>query len=170
MSASSLDRTLTGIRVRRSAAGERGFAATVELVGVHDLGMTELVYAALAPLRGDVLVDLRRCSSIDSATISVLIRCGRERAREGCALELIAPPRGSSAEQALRDACIGEFLPVQRELPEPEPVPLIGTDPGFARSVFDAPRYPPLHSVPGVRRRHACQSRRAPQGWRQRHG
>jgi hypothetical protein len=160
MPAPGLDHTLTGIGVRRAPAGEPGYAATVELVGVHDLVTTEMVHAALAPIRGDILVDLRRCSAIDSATIAVLVACGRELAHEGCDLELIAPPKGSPAEHALRCACIGEHLTIHRVLLEPGPA---APGPNLeARVATHAPRYPARFAHPAVRRRHACQLRPRP--------
>jgi hypothetical protein len=49
---------------------DSGYAATVVLCAEHDLATCEVVRVALAPLHGRVLVDLMRCSFINSTVIA----------------------------------------------------------------------------------------------------
>ena len=49
------------------------YEASIVLRGEHDLGTAEEIRASLAPLFGDVLVDLGDCDFIDSTVIGALI-------------------------------------------------------------------------------------------------
>ena len=69
-----------------------GYAATVILRSEHDLATSHGIEATLAPLAGNVLVDLSECEFMDSTVITVLLRKARELAREGYRLELVVPP------------------------------------------------------------------------------
>jgi anti-anti-sigma regulatory factor len=76
-------------------------ATVVELHGAHGLATREAVRVSLALLRGDVLVDLSKCTFIGSTVIDALIEATRTLAREGSRLELVLPPPDSQVSKAL---------------------------------------------------------------------
>ena len=51
-----------------------GYAATVLLRNEHDLASSEGIASVLAPILGNVLVDLSECEFMDSTVISVLLK------------------------------------------------------------------------------------------------
>ncbi len=73
-------------------AGSLGYAAVVSLCGEHDVGTSGAIAGALAPIRGNVLVDLSGCEFIDSSVITALIDKFRALERDACRLELVVPP------------------------------------------------------------------------------
>ena len=72
--------------------GLPSYEALIVLRGEHDLGTAEAFRVTLAPLFGDVLVDLGDCDFIDSTVIGALIAKARELEREGYRLECVVPP------------------------------------------------------------------------------
>jgi hypothetical protein len=79
-------------------------ATVVELHGEHGLATREAVRVALAMLRGDVLVDLRKCTFIGPTVVDSLIEAALALAREGSRLELILPPSDSQVGKTLARA------------------------------------------------------------------
>ena len=80
------------VDIEVAAASTPGYAATVILRNEHDLATSQGIEAMLAPLLGNVLVDLSECDFMDSAVITVLLLKARELEREGFRLELVVPP------------------------------------------------------------------------------
>jgi anti-anti-sigma factor len=95
-----------------------GYAATVVLCADHDLATSEGVRVALAPLCGNVLVDLTRCSFIDSTVIGMLIGKARDLRRDGYALELrVSSDPASQVARTLALVGIDTVMPVHLEAP-----------------------------------------------------
>jgi anti-anti-sigma factor len=77
------------IEVRPPAAPR--FAALIHCRGEHDLASGPKISEALATIHGNVLLDLSRCTFIDSTVIGILLRDAQQRKREGYTLELVVP-------------------------------------------------------------------------------
>jgi anti-anti-sigma factor len=94
-------------------------AIEVELgpFGEHDLATSPDVIDTLAPLYGDVLVDLAACEFIDSTIISALLASARERAREGQRLELFVPAENGVVARTLEIAGVGTILTIRTSMP-----------------------------------------------------
>jgi anti-anti-sigma factor len=101
------------ILVRVDPATTGGYAAVVELHGEHDLGTAEAVRVALAPLFGATLVDLTRCTFIDSTVVTMLVRKSQALAQDGHRLELDAPPPGSAVARTLELIGLDAILPTR---------------------------------------------------------
>jgi anti-anti-sigma factor len=81
-----LARERSGVEFRHD---DPGFAATVVLCGDHDMATSEAVRVALAAFYGRILVDLTRCSFIDSTAMGLLVQKQRELVSDGGSLELL---------------------------------------------------------------------------------
>jgi anti-anti-sigma factor len=88
----------------------RGYAAVVALEGEHDLATREALRVAFAPLVGNLLVDLERCTFLDSTVIATILRKADELAREGCSLEIALPARDSPVANTLELVGIAELV------------------------------------------------------------
>jgi anti-anti-sigma factor len=90
------------------------YAATVVLMGDHDLATAEAVRVALAPLYGRVLVDLSDCSFIDSTVIGLLIEKSQDLTRDGYALELLVDGSGTSyVARTLAQIGVDKLMPIR---------------------------------------------------------
>jgi anti-anti-sigma factor len=95
-----------------------GYAATVLLRNEHDLATSEGIEAMLAPLLGNVLVDLSECEFMDSTVISVLLTKSHELEREGYHLELVVPPRNENVTRIVDVVGLRSLLTVHAEQPD----------------------------------------------------
>jgi anti-anti-sigma factor len=86
------------------------FAAIVHLCGEHDMATASEIEDALNSISGDVLVDLSKCTFLDSSTIGALLEDGRRREREGHHLELLAPHATSPILRALEIMRVDRLL------------------------------------------------------------
>jgi anti-anti-sigma factor len=94
-----------------------GFSARVRLCGEHDLATSREVVDALAPLDGNVLVDLSACEFIDSTIIAALLNDAQGRAREGKRLELLVPPENRTVLRTLEVSGVIDLVPVHTASP-----------------------------------------------------
>lgn len=85
------------------------------LRGELDLGTAAQLEQALAEARGDVLLDLRRLTFMDSTGVRVLL----EAAKRGSGLRIIAPPEGD-VRVTIEETGIAPLLPLVDE-PEARP-------------------------------------------------
>jgi anti-anti-sigma factor len=92
------------------------FAAVVKLCGEHDIATSEHLREALAPILGNVLVDLSDCAFVDSSVITALVLDSRERARERQRLELLVPAANTTVTRTLELSGVTEVLTVHRAL------------------------------------------------------
>jgi anti-anti-sigma factor len=85
----------------------------VRMYGEHDVSSREAVAAALVAAQGQrhVLVDLARCSFIDSSLISTLLAAANEAQQRGDAVELIVPVEANAVRRTLELANIQRVLP-----------------------------------------------------------
>ena len=93
------------------------FAALVRLVGEHDLVTGEELRTALAPIQGNVLVDLSECSFMDSTTISVVMADHQARSREHRRLELLVPPENTYVTRTLEVCGVARLVPLRTSRP-----------------------------------------------------
>ena len=98
------------VHVERPRIG--AYSAIVVLHGEHDLATNEAVRVSLAPLYGNVLVDLTECYFIDSTSISILLRKAEELRRDGHELELRVVP-DSIVARALSIIGVAQFVAVR---------------------------------------------------------
>lgn len=99
------------LTVARDADG----GSRLTLRGELDLGTAGRLEQALAEADGDVLLDLRGLSFMDSTGVRVLL----EAAERGGGLRILAPGRGD-ARVTLEETGIGPLLPLVDE-PEARP-------------------------------------------------
>jgi anti-anti-sigma factor len=104
------------IEVDFAPAGVSPYAAVVKLWGEHDLATRDELHAALAPLYGDVLLDLSECEFVDSTVIGLMLRKSQELTRDGHRIELVVEP-GSHVERALEIVDIQQFLTIHGSVP-----------------------------------------------------
>ena len=93
------------------------YVAVIGLRGEHDLGTAEAIRVALAPLFGDVLVDLGDCDFVDSTVISALITKARALELEGFRLELVVPPTHANICRVLDVVQIRDLMTVHEAVP-----------------------------------------------------
>ena len=95
-----------------------GYAAIVSLYGEHDLSTSAELTAALAPLDGNLLIDMSACEFIDSSVITALLGKSHELIREGHRLELLVPS-GNRMVGRVVDVVVGlrTLVPVLEQLP-----------------------------------------------------
>jgi anti-anti-sigma factor len=89
------------------------FAAAVKLLGEHDMATIGAIKDALAPINGNVLVDLSDCSFIDSSAINVFVSDSQSRTREGHRLELFVPNENATVARTLQVSGLDAFLHVR---------------------------------------------------------
>jgi anti-anti-sigma factor len=105
------------IRVEFQPAHADGYEAVVSLCGEHDLGTSGAIRAALAPIAGDVLVDLSECEFIDSSVISELLEKYEDLRREGRRLDLLIPPGRTSIRRIVDVVGLASLLTVHDSMP-----------------------------------------------------
>ena len=92
------------------------FAAVVKLRGEHDIATSEHLRGVLAPIAGNVLVDLSECEFVDSSVITALVLDSHERARERQRLELLVPSANATVLRTLELCGATGVLTVHRAL------------------------------------------------------
>jgi anti-anti-sigma factor len=95
-----------------------GYAATVLLRNEHDLATLEGIESVLAPILGNVLVDLSECEFMDSTVISVLLKKSSELDREGYRIELVVPPANENVTRIVEVVGLRSLLTVHAEQPD----------------------------------------------------
>jgi hypothetical protein len=82
------------VSVRHGLGSSRRPIAVVHVSGEHDFTSRGLLWAALEPLNGDVVVDLTRCTFIDISVIGAILGKALDLGKDGYRLELVClPPR-----------------------------------------------------------------------------
>jgi anti-anti-sigma factor len=104
------------IEVDFAPAGVSPYAAVVKLCGEHDVATRDELTGALAPLYGDLLLDLSECEFIDSSVIALVLRKSQELTRDGHRIELVVEA-GSNVERALQIVDIRQFLTIHDQRP-----------------------------------------------------
>jgi anti-anti-sigma factor len=102
------------IDVALTATGR--YAATVHVRGGHDIATSRQLRDALAPLQGDVLLDLTDCAFLDSSVIFVIFADSNRRTEAGHRLELLAPRENATIRRTLEIARARDILPVHESL------------------------------------------------------
>jgi len=101
------------VEVEFRPARAPAFAAAVKLLGEHDMATIGTIKEGLAPINGNVLVDLSDCSFIDSSAINVFVSDARSRTREGHRLELFVPDENAAVARTLQVCGLDSFLHVR---------------------------------------------------------
>jgi anti-anti-sigma factor len=104
------------IDVELEPAAAPGFAALVVLGGEHDLATSAAVRGALAPITGDVLVDLGPCEFIDSTIIGVLLEKLNAAKAAGTRLELVVPPANEAVARIVDVVGMRALLTVREQI------------------------------------------------------
>jgi anti-anti-sigma factor len=99
-----------------------GYAAIVMLRGEHDLATSDELVAALAPIAGNMLVDLSACEFVDSTVIGALISKSAALGRDGYRLELFVPAANAIVTRVIDVVGLRTLITVHEELPSPTPV------------------------------------------------
>jgi anti-anti-sigma factor len=88
--------------------------AIVSLVGEHDLYSHDALRATLASAADgrNVLVDLSRCTFIDSAILSLLLATQRTLTARGARCELIVPPESGYVTRLFEVSGVAELFRV----------------------------------------------------------
>jgi anti-anti-sigma factor len=105
------------IAVELRPAHAPGYMAIVTLSGEHDLATSKELGAALAPIDGNVLVDLSPCEFIDSSVIGVLLGKSSTLTREGHRLELVVPAANRAVTRVVEVVGLRTLMPVHDQLP-----------------------------------------------------
>jgi anti-anti-sigma factor len=105
------------IRVELQHPRADGYVAVVSLCGEHDLATSGAIHAALAPLGGNVLVDLSACELIDSSVIGELLEKYEDLRRAGHRLDLLVPPGSASVRHSIDVIGLGTLLTVHDSMP-----------------------------------------------------
>lgn len=106
-----------GVTVRFSPESPEGYAAIVSLHGEHDLATSPDLRAALAPIFGDVVVDLTRCEFIDSTVIGILLAKHGDLKREGRRVDLVVPLANARVTRVVDVIGMRDLLVVLDQLP-----------------------------------------------------
>jgi anti-anti-sigma factor len=113
--------TSPAIEVELSPPGVAGYAAIVSLNGEHDLAMSDELVATLAPIDGNLLIDLSACEFIDSTVIGAVIAKSIELARAGSRLELIVPAANGVVTRVIDIVGLRTLMTVHDQLPSATP-------------------------------------------------
>jgi anti-anti-sigma factor len=105
-----------GILVELRPAYATAYVAVVALRGEHDLATCMKVADALAPIDGDVLLDLTGCEFIDATVIGVVVSKLVSLQREGHRLDLLIDP-ATYVARVVDIVRLGDVVTVLRELP-----------------------------------------------------
>jgi anti-anti-sigma factor len=107
------DRTIqVELRPQRTPA----YVAVVALRGEHDLATCMSIAEALAPIKGDVLLDLTGCEFLDATVIGVVVSKLVGLQRDGHRLDLLIDPKTYIA-RIVDIARLGDLVSVHHELP-----------------------------------------------------
>ena len=106
-----------GIDVELRPAHAPGYAALVTLSGEHDLASSDELRATLAPIDGDVVIDLTPCEFIDSSVIGVLIGKSSDLARDDHRLDLVVPPANTMVTRVVGVVGLRTLMPVHDAIP-----------------------------------------------------
>jgi anti-sigma B factor antagonist len=107
----------TAIEIELRPVRALGYAALVSLAGEHDLATSDELVAALAPLAGNVLVDLSTCEFIDSTVIGAVIAKSADLARDGHRLELVVPPANRIVTRVVDVVGLRALVTVYEQVP-----------------------------------------------------
>jgi anti-anti-sigma factor len=88
------------------------FAALIKCLGEHDIATGLTISEALAAIHGNVLLDLSRCTFIDSTVIGLLLRDAHKRTRDGHALELVVPRENNTIARTLAIVGAERTMPI----------------------------------------------------------
>jgi anti-anti-sigma factor len=103
---------LSSIEVEIRPPRTPAFAAIVKLCGKHDLATSARIRETLAPIYGDVLVDLSDCTFLDSSVLNVFMLDSHERGHEGQHIEILVPAINVSVTRTLQVSGVTQLLTV----------------------------------------------------------
>jgi hypothetical protein len=95
----------------------------IQVRGEHDFASRSILAAALGPLAEDVVVDLSRCTFIETMVIGVIIGKALALGKRGFRLELIVPPTAGFVWRAVEQLGVRTLVTV-RDAPAPLLPPL----------------------------------------------
>ena len=88
-------------------------ACVVRLSGEHDVSSREALSSALVAASGydHVLVDLARCTFVDSTLINTMLAASRRARERGGSIELVVPSEPNAVRRTLELANVQRVLP-----------------------------------------------------------
>jgi anti-anti-sigma factor len=95
------------------------YEATVVLRNEHDLRTIRGIEATLAPIHGNVLVDLSACDFMDSTVIAALIRKSQQLEPHGLRVDLVVPPENANVMRIVEIVGLRAVLDVYDSQPLP---------------------------------------------------
>lgn len=104
------------IQLELRPVGAVGYAAIVSLHGEHDLSTCSELRSTLAPLDGNVLLDLSTCEFIDSSVIGVVAAKSRDLAGQGHRLELVVPAANRVVTRVVNVVGLRTLMTVHEQL------------------------------------------------------
>lgn len=90
------------VRVRHGLGDLRRPITLIHAWGEHDFRSRGILTNALAPLEGHVVVDLTRCTYLDSAVIGAILGKALALGKAGYRLEVVVPSSGSISTRFAR--------------------------------------------------------------------
>jgi anti-anti-sigma regulatory factor len=96
----------------------------IHVVGEHDFASRRILATALEPLEEDVIVDLSRCTFIETMVIGVIIGKAVALGKGGFRLELIVPPTAAFVWRAVQQLGVRTLVTVHDAAPTPQLPPL----------------------------------------------
>jgi hypothetical protein len=109
--------SLSTPRVRVVKALGLGGTTVVFVYGDHDFASRGILEEALAPLEGDVVVDLSWCGFADKAVVAVVLAKSNQLERDGGRVELVIPAGQRNVSDSIRALGLEKILRVQDTLP-----------------------------------------------------
>src|SRR3954468_14963827 len=119
MQASPGESSRQPIQVELRPSDADGYVALISLSGEHDLATSGAIHAALAPIEGNVLVDLSECEFMDSSVIGELLEKYEDLRREGHRLDLLVPPGRASVRRIIDVVGLDTLITVHDSMPRP---------------------------------------------------
>jgi anti-anti-sigma regulatory factor len=98
------------VEIALSPPDPESCAALVTLRGEHDLASRDSVEAALAPILGDVVIDLSTCEFLDLTVSRVLRTKATELVREGHRLDIRGTPQRIAVARLIDLGCLATGL------------------------------------------------------------
>ena len=95
----------------------------IHVLGEHDFASRSILAAAFEPLQEDVIVDLSRCTFLETMVIGVIIGKAVALGKDGFRVELVVPPTAAFVWRAVEQLGVRRLVTVH-DKPTPQLPPL----------------------------------------------
>jgi anti-anti-sigma regulatory factor len=107
------------VKVRSGLRSADTPMTVIHTIGEHDYASREILAATLEGVDGHVVVDLTRCTFIDTAVIGALVGKALALGKRGYRLELVVP-RSAPFARKVEQLGMRAFIPVHGDMPHVE--------------------------------------------------